>query len=464
MPGTKQGKRLQEIEAYFQKYPDVPREIIVKADLLNLGHGFTDAALEAASGAMVKSYRLFSYDLVTMAQMERREFAKVPEWFTIFQGEYGLRPVTVQTTLATDSPYLVDMVDGRLCLRLDGHPIASVSYPRPFAYYAKSFPDGTAYRDIIAFGAFVTIFRACQYWGVKEECKFCDINENARQMRESEAYTLTAPVKTVEQIAEVANEIGREAAAGGYPIPIRFILSGGTITTQLHGKLEDDFYLDYAEAVKWGGPRRHVTLQTNAKDLATLKRFRAVGVDSHHANMEVWDARLFPWICPGKARRVGREAWVRSILDAVSVFGEGVVRPNFVCGVEMAQPYGFKTVEEAVRSTTEGMEFLMSHGVTPRFNHWRREPRAFLAREYPQPPPPLDFYIQLMRNRYEIWKKHNLPLPYSFGPHLEVRYLGAAHGTYDDYVLLMEKRDYTQQAMAALRDEKAIVGVGLTLG
>ncbi len=464
MAKLREGKRLREIEAYFQKYPDVPREIIVKADLLNLGHGFSDDALEAASGAMVKSYRLFSYDLVTMAQMERREYAKVTEWFTIFEGDYGLRPVTVQTTLATDSPYLVDVVDGRLCMRLDGHPIAQVSYPRPFAYYAKSFPDGTAYKDIIAFGAFVTIFRACQYWGAKEECKFCDINENARQMRESAAYTLTAPVKTVEQIAEVANEVGREAASGGYPVPIRFILSGGTITTQLHGKLEDDFYLEYAQAVKWGGPRRHVTLQTNAKDLPTLKRFRTAGVDSHHANMEVWDASLFEWICPGKARRVGREAWIRSILDAVDVFGEGVVRPNFVCGVEMAQPYGFQTVEEAVRSTTEGIEFLMSHGVVPRSNHWRREPRAYLAREHLQPPPPLDFYIQLMRARYETWKKYSLPLPYSYGPHPEVRYMGAAHGTYDDYVLLMEKADYTTRAMAALRDEKAIIGPGLNLG
>ncbi|MBI2919317.1 MAG: radical SAM protein [Chloroflexi bacterium] len=464
MAKTTEGKRLREIEAYFQKYPNVPREIIVKADLLNLGHSFSDAALEAASGALVKSYRLFSYDLMTMAQMERREFAKVPEWFTIFQGDYGLRPVTVQTTLATDSPYLVDVIDGRLGLRLDGHSIASVSYPRPFAYYARSFPDGTAYRDVIAFGAFVTIFRACQYWGVKEECKFCDINENARQMKETQSYTLSAPVKTVEQIAEVAREIGREAASAGYPTPVRFILTGGTITTQLHGKAEDDFYLEYAQAVKGSGHRLHVTLQTNAKDLATLKRYRSGGVDSHHANMEVWDERLFPWVCPGKARRVGRDAWIRSMLDSVDVFGEGVVRPNFVCGVEMARPNGFATVEEAVRSTTEGIEFLMSHGVVPRFNHWRREPRAYLAREHVQPPPPLDFYIQLMRNRYEVWKKHALPLPYSYGPHPEVRYMGAAHGTYDDYVLLTEKKDYAQQAMAALQDEKAIIGLGLTFG
>ena len=45
------------LETYFKKYPDVPKETILKQHLLSLGHWFSDAALEAAAGALVKSYR-----------------------------------------------------------------------------------------------------------------------------------------------------------------------------------------------------------------------------------------------------------------------------------------------------------------------------------------------------------------------------------------------------------------------
>ena len=65
--------RTEVLEAYFQKYPETPKAIILKSDLLGLGHWFTDAALAATEGCSVKTYRLFSYDLMTMSEMRRQE-------------------------------------------------------------------------------------------------------------------------------------------------------------------------------------------------------------------------------------------------------------------------------------------------------------------------------------------------------------------------------------------------------
>jgi hypothetical protein len=98
------GRKLDELENYFQTYGDLPREIILKHDLLRVGHWFTDAALELASQALVKSYRLFSYDLMAMKDMKRKEHRKIPEWFTVRRGAYDLRPVSIQTTLDSSSP------------------------------------------------------------------------------------------------------------------------------------------------------------------------------------------------------------------------------------------------------------------------------------------------------------------------------------------------------------------------
>ena len=437
--------RTEQIEAYFRRYPDVPREVIVKEDIVNLGQRFTEAALGAAEGSMVKSYRLFSYDMVRMADMEQQEHKRAPESFLIEAGPYGLRTVQLQTRMAPDSPYLVDLVDGRLALLLDGVAVARVRYPEAPDYYARSFEDGTRYHEIIANGNFCTVFRTCQYWGPKEECKFCDINENARQMKQSHDFTVAAPVKRADYVAEVANEIQREAdAKAGHPVGTYYVLTGGTILNKLHGKTEEQFYSEYVEALKWGGGRRYITLQTNARPKEIMRHYRAAGVDNHNANMEVWDRRLFEWINPGKARRIGWENWVKWMCESVDVFGDGNVTPNLVAGVEMAKPYGFATVAEAVQSTAEGLDVLMSHGVMPRFNHWCREAGSYLVKEHEQPPPPLDYYIQILAIRYELWKKYRLPYPhgnYRYDPmHPNESPMGVYHGAYDDFILLMEDR------------------------
>lgn len=445
-------RTLDELESYFRRYPDLPREVILKHDLLRGGHWFTDAALELCSAALVKSYRLFSYDLMPMKDMQRKEHRKIPEWFMMRGGPYGLRPVTVQTTLDSKSPYVIDAVDGKAKLFLNRHEICDVSFPKPLKYYARKFADGTAYHEIIAYGYFVTVFRNCQYWGPDEECRFCDININARQMKESKDFTFNPPVKPVSYMVEVAGSIERDASEEvGFTPLIDYLITGGTVLKTLHGKDEDSFYLEYASALKWSGHRRHIYLQTNAKDKETLKRYRAAGVDGHHANMEVWDRKLFEWINPGKNRRIGWDRWVQSMVDAVDVFGETNVRPNFVCGVEMAKPHGFATVKEAVRSTGEGFEFMMRHGVFPRLNQWRREPGSNLVSQHEQPPIPLEFYLEIMGKYYETWKKYSLPIAPHNSVHPETRIMGRGHGTYDDIILLNEVPDYEARVDEALR-------------
>ena len=431
----------EDLETYFKKYPDVPKETILKQHLLSLGHWFSDAALQAAEGALVKSYRLFSYDLVPMSEFKRGEHRRVPEHFVILNGPYGMRPVAIQTSLSPYSPYLIDIVDGRLVMTTEGRVLAEVRFPKTPDYYAKSLPDGTPYHEIVAFGAFITIFRNCQYWGAKEECKFCDINENARQMKLSRDFTLAAPVKSVEDVVLVCDEVASDARRLGVSAP-GFVLSGGSIIKTLHGKSEVDFYEEYIRAIKESSAKPRITFEVNARPRAEVERYKAAGADNIHFNMEVWDKRLFEWINPGKAERVGWDNWVRWMCDAVEVFGTGYVQPSFVSGIEMARPHGFQTVAEAVNSTTGCFEYLMSRGIMPRPQQWRREPSTALCKEADQPPVPLDYYVLLTRNWYECYQKYRSQLP-QFGKRkagllAERNLLGPVHGAYGDYVMLSE--------------------------
>ena len=70
---------VHDLEDHIKRFPDVPREVILNIELFRKGHWFTDAALEATKSSMVKSYRLFLYDLVPMDQMKRNESGNVPE-------------------------------------------------------------------------------------------------------------------------------------------------------------------------------------------------------------------------------------------------------------------------------------------------------------------------------------------------------------------------------------------------
>ncbi|MEO6164157.1 MAG: radical SAM protein [Candidatus Binatia bacterium] len=435
------GSSFDILEGYFKKYPDVPKETILKQHLLSLGHWFSDAALQAADGALVKSYRLFSYDLVPMSAFKRNEHRRVPEHFVIMNGPYAMRPVAIQTSLSPDSPYLIDVVDGRLVMTTDGHVLAEVRFPKTPDYYTKSLPDGTPYHEIVAFGAFITIFRNCQYWGAKEECKFCDINENARQMKLSRDFTLAAPVKSLEDVMLVCEEVISNARRLGVAGP-GFVLSGGSITKTLHGKSEVDFYEPYIRAIKGTSSNPRITFEVNARPKEEVKRYKAAGADNIHFNMETWDRELFAWINPGKAERVGWDNWVRWMEDAVEVFGPGQVQPSFVSGIEMARPHGFKTVEEAVKSTTGCFEYLMSRAIMPRPQQWRREPSTALCKEAEQPPVPLDYYIQMTRNWYECYQKYRSQLP-KFGTRkagllAERNLLGPVHGAYGDFAMLSE--------------------------
>jgi hypothetical protein len=437
---TATGSNLKALESYFEKYPDVPKETILKQHMLSLGHWFSDAALDASEGALVKSYRLFSYDLVPMSELKRGEHRRVPEHFVLLNGPHAMRPVAIQTSLSPYSPYLIDIVDGRMVLTVDGEVVSHVRIPKTPDYYFKNLPDGTPYHEIVAFGSFITIFRNCQYWGAKEECKFCDINENARQMKLSRDFTLKAPVKSVADVVKVCEHVAIDAKNIG--ASQNFVLSGGTITKTLHGKSEADFYEEYIRAIKNIPSNPRITFEVNARPREEVQRYKDAGADHIHFNMEIWDKKLFPWINPGKAERVGWDNWVRWMEDAVEVFGSGMVQPSFVSGIEMARPHGYTSVTDAVNSTTDGFEYLMARGIFPRPQQWRREPSTALCKEAEQPPVPLDYYILMTRTWYELYRKYRDRLP-KFGTRragllAERNLLGPVHGAYGDYAMLKE--------------------------
>jgi len=415
------------IEQMIADHPAIPKEAIVKEDLLRGGIAFSDDALRVAAGMQPKSYFIFSFDMIPIKEMgERRDDLNAPEEISLSGGPWNFRRTIVSVRLNPESPYRVEIgEEGRLVLTVQGGaggtPLQSlgrsvlceVAYrPRP-AYYDRSLPSGRPLHEVapnIEWGylLYLTVYRKCQYFGFEEECQFCDINENYRQqISAGRPYQI---VKTPEEILEalaIIAESDQEARA--------YTVTGGSITSKLRGQTEADFYERYPLAIERKFPRRWISkLVVQALPLDDVKRFKEVGVQIYHPNYEIWDDRLFGIICAGKNRYVGREEWHRRIVDAAGVFGPDHVIPNFVAGIEMSQPHGFTQVEDAVGSTAEGLEFFMSQGIKPRFTTWCPEPLSVLGKANPQGAP-LKYHVRLLETYHSILRKYKLTPPPGYG-------------------------------------------------
>ncbi len=407
------------VETYARKYPGVPREVILKEDLLRRGVSLSDAALEAARGCRTQAYYLFSYNISGHHDMKEGVSTAAPEDIRFRGGPHDLKRTWVRVVLNRDSPYLIDMIDGVPMICENGVPIAEAVYPDKPAYYGRTFSGGLRYEQVIPLlydsYAFITTFRACHYWGDKEECRFCDINYNLREIRKLTGDHVTADaIKDKGQLVEVLSAMAEEPDPSKRMLTV--LMTGGSIVRPVRGGPDNatDFNLPYVEAIRARlGRRIPIVMITESQPLENVRRLRDAGITSHNANLEVWDKRLFEAIAPGKAKYVGYDLWVQRLVDAVAIMGEGGVSPNMVSGVEMAQPGGFETVAEAVASAKEGFEFLMAHGVIPHLDTWCIEPGTALSGH---PAIPLDFLIQADLAWYETWRKYKLPPFAGYGP------------------------------------------------
>lgn len=412
------------LESTLAVFADLPVEAVLKEDLLRLGVSFSPGALARSAAGKPKSYFIFSFDHVPIADMEQGENSRAPEEIALEGGPWGLRRTVVSVRVNPGSPYRVAIAGesdrgpgetpaGGPVLSLDGSVVARVILPESPAYYGRSLSNGRPITEVapsIEWGylIYLTVLRVCQYFGRDEECRFCDINENFRQQRDAGRQYVA--VKSVEQVLEALSiiaEVDRDARA--------YTITGGAVTGEVDGLSEGAFYGRYAEAIEKRFPGRWISkIVTQALPPGDVRRYKEAGVRIYHPNYEIWDRERFALICPGKARTIGRDEWIRRIEQAAEIFGPACVIPNFVGGVEMAAPYGFGSVEAALASTSEGLDYFMRQGIVPRFTTWCPEPLSELGRV--QGPAPLAYHAGLLRAWRDTHARYRLPAPPGYGP------------------------------------------------
>jgi hypothetical protein len=380
------------------KYPDIPRLVIVKADVQRRGVHYTERALARLDLArhQITGTHIFG--------ARDGQIAPRPESLLLRD---GTSIITTPTPLE-QNPYLVDVVDGRIVLLDKEEVIEEVEYwPRPL-YYGKTTADGTDLRFIVSARPMrLSIFpyRYCQFWNEDQGCLFCDIVPQLRK-----AHTaLGVPTRAKpEQIGAAVREALRE--------PGRFTgicLTGGSVLggAELFDE-EVDYYIRVLQAIGANFRERKFQSQLiatafNERQLERL--WRETGLMSYTADVEVLDEQLFNWICPGKARWVGYTEWKRRLIQAVQIFGRGRVDTCIVAGVELARPYGFTNEDAAYVRTMEQAEELAVGGVGTVLVVWCPRPGTALVGQHNAS---LDYYVRLMQGFHRLRQRYDLHIEF----------------------------------------------------
>jgi hypothetical protein len=385
------------------EHPDFPSIVMRKIDTALRGVNMTDRALERAKEEDAL------YDVAGDLGLKNPKPVLGGALFRDGTVLLGLEEMYLQfpeTFVRRGNPYILDEIDGKLVL-LDGdEPVEEIFLVPTPSYFGKKTSRGTPMLKMATprfpCCLFIRIYNYCHFWEGKTPCRYCSFTKQ----KEEPAYTPESLEDLRETIEEALKEDGRWMV---------LFLSGGS-DPRGNSPYENtaDEYVKAIETLRksFGTEKIYARVVANAFPRDQLVRLKEAGAVTYEPHIEVWDEKLFEWICPGKAKYYGRQYWIDSAIEAVEVFGRGNVCTQFVGGVELAQPKGFKTIDEGIASTLEGVEYFAQHGVASSFFIlWVVGGSIFYAQE--QRPAPLEYHVKLAKGVRDIQKRYKLSMDFN---------------------------------------------------
>ena len=373
----------------------LPAPIVWKTELLFRGVKYTSELSEAVAEGAAPGY----WPYRKVASDGSGQFVPVPYLFKLGQAVARVRVHDggAFEVRRSGSGFMLWDGDAELC---------GVEFVRAHSWQSFRTTDGSKYLDAgveqLGDMLVVNLTPGCEYFMTKSSCSFCGYG------RFSPRTQALGQIPGVIQPALKALDRFREVmayAADTGEVRHVYIVGGSTLTAEQ----EVERFLPVIEiARKCVGDKLRVTAGSGAVDRDGSARYRDAGADSCCYNLETWDAATFEAACPGKAKFIGRDRWVRALVDAVDVFGRGNVASAFVAGLELRPPAPVMTEEAMLASIREGADFLLSHGIMPLYSPlWPVEGTTYGAKDGISP----EMYLQLESDVYELRRAHNFPVP-----------------------------------------------------
>ena len=230
-------------------------------------------------------------------------------WFNIFEGDVQVATTTFEPRLPWTE-----------LLTRDGTPMRATGLSQHGEMLVLNVAPGCEY--------FVSPVEGESSRSENLSCKFClyGLPDKRLEPLGQELFQISLPGTTYDRVIEACLDDSTEAK--------QLYLVGGSMTSPAD---EGERFVEIARALNKAGvcDRYYVACGSGAIPLEHMKTLKSLGVKGACFNLEVWDEGAFERICPGKAKWVGRDAWLQALNDAVSVFGRNNVMTAFVGGLSL---------------------------------------------------------------------------------------------------------------------------------
>lgn len=390
--GVKQGKGF--IDDLCQRFPDIPRSIVIKSDILRNGTRFTPLIHELGQKSFPhfliwNSGHVWNPDLKGVAE---GQVIATPWKFDMMDGT----PVVIR--FDSESPYeLTQQEDGRLFLERDGEALEEVTYEPGTEWLYKNTSGGALMTSVFMswsrFALLACALRYCEYTKTGDQCVYCCLDSTVDEFKDRGfEYSLSLkPEDAAETYRAAQEEVGfvRDLA-----------MTGGSLLSR--GKEMEKYVAIYSALDKvrkeMGQPTWFAACVTAPPDLQVLRDLKEAGLNSIVPNMDCWEESLWPEIVPGKHKYVGRDYWIESLTKSLQVFGKGRVGSVFVVGPEMVASTGFKNEEDGIASWTNCFEWLLERDIIPTTSQWQTEVGSPWSDKVP---PPTDYFLSVGRALFQ---------------------------------------------------------------
>jgi hypothetical protein len=214
-----------------------------------------------------------------------------------------------------------------------------VLLPRAPRWYAASTRSGRAMHEIgVLQGTYLGIYvgGVCAFWAGqgRDACGFCTTGENVGDVEVLE--------KSVADVVQTALAAKRESG-------VTFV----HLNTGYAGEATLDVMEPYVRALKEQVGVLVGVQATPSRDLDRYSRLRDLGVDHLSFCYEFQDPAVLAEWCPGKARAIGQDAYLRALEHCARLFGRGSCSGEIIAGVE------------PLPRTLEAIDWIASVGAFP---------------------------------------------------------------------------------------------------
>ncbi|MBR1390759.1 MAG: radical SAM protein [Lachnospiraceae bacterium] len=386
-------KKEESYGEIVKKYPTISPFIITQIDVQRRGVEYTRKALDQVDKTIHQTGKVGEADIPVSLLL--RDGTSI---CTSIFSEAG-----VNAPLNQRDRYLVDVVDDRIVLVDEDQVIDEVFYWEKPRYFDKLTSNGTPMGQVVDARPqrfHINMNKYCHFWDTPGHgCKYCGIGASGQKFRGC-ANELVNFDEVREVMQEIIKEKGRFTGV---------VLTGGSILSGdelLDDELEG--YIKTLQAVGTAFSTKKFPSQVNStafNERQLIRLYEETGLTSYTTDFEVFDEKLYQWICPGKAHYLPHEEVKKRLYKAVEIFGKGQVNTGIVSGVEMAEPQGYQSEQEALKMNFEFAEELASHGVGLKHDVWNVVPGSIFFR---QSTPSLDYYVHLTKGFYEIMCKYGI--------------------------------------------------------